>query len=169
MGIDPATFRFVAQCLSHCATPCPVLLRLLPQICLNVLDTDRNTLDNCSVCCFEIRTWDLSILTHDLQRLFQVSVTMLGKSRMRSCQMSGSIPYRRFGTDSLETLVRSYHQPLSNYPEERSSQPLRGGSLKSRRSEGAGIGWSKNVSNHYNINSGFDIFGIVCRLHHCVK
>jgi hypothetical protein len=22
-GIDPATFRFVAQCLNHCATACP--------------------------------------------------------------------------------------------------------------------------------------------------
>jgi hypothetical protein len=24
-GIDPATFRFIAQCLSHCATACPVM------------------------------------------------------------------------------------------------------------------------------------------------
>jgi hypothetical protein len=24
-GIDPATFRFVAQCLNHCSTPCPPL------------------------------------------------------------------------------------------------------------------------------------------------
>jgi hypothetical protein len=23
LGIDPATFRFVAQCLNHCATACP--------------------------------------------------------------------------------------------------------------------------------------------------
>jgi hypothetical protein len=23
-GIDPATFRFVAQCLNHCATACPM-------------------------------------------------------------------------------------------------------------------------------------------------
>jgi hypothetical protein len=23
-GIDPATFRFVAQCLNHCATACPI-------------------------------------------------------------------------------------------------------------------------------------------------
>jgi hypothetical protein len=23
LGFDPATFRFVAQCLNHCATPCP--------------------------------------------------------------------------------------------------------------------------------------------------
>jgi hypothetical protein len=28
-GIDPATFRFVAQCLNHCATACPnTLLQL---------------------------------------------------------------------------------------------------------------------------------------------
>jgi hypothetical protein len=25
-GIDPATFRFVAQCLNHCATACPALV-----------------------------------------------------------------------------------------------------------------------------------------------
>jgi hypothetical protein len=24
LGIDPATLRFVAQCLNHCATACPV-------------------------------------------------------------------------------------------------------------------------------------------------
>jgi hypothetical protein len=28
-GIDPATFRFVAQCLNHCATACPALYVLL--------------------------------------------------------------------------------------------------------------------------------------------
>jgi hypothetical protein len=26
-GIDPATFRFVAQCLNHCATTCPTASR----------------------------------------------------------------------------------------------------------------------------------------------
>jgi hypothetical protein len=48
------------------------------------------------------------------------------------------ISYRNFGTtlkmvpkDCPETSVRSYHYSLSNNPEERSSQLLRGGSLKS--------------------------------------
>ena len=49
------------------------------------------------------------------------------------------ISYRRFGTTCqlgqkgcLEISVRNYHYSLRNDPEERSSQLLRGGSLKSR-------------------------------------
>jgi hypothetical protein len=79
------------------------------------------------------------------------------------------ISYRRFGTDSLETSVRNYHHSLSNKPEERSSHSLRGGSLKSRKGDCVGIGCSKKISKHYNNNSGFDNFGIVCRLLRSVK
>jgi hypothetical protein len=41
------------------------------------------------------------------------------------------IPYRRFGICCSETSVRNYHYSLRNDPEERSSQLLRGGSMKS--------------------------------------
>jgi hypothetical protein len=32
-GIDPATFRFVAQCLNHCATACPCFMYVRCLIC----------------------------------------------------------------------------------------------------------------------------------------
>jgi len=31
-GIEPATFRFVAQHLSHCATAVPIVMRYYPKI-----------------------------------------------------------------------------------------------------------------------------------------
>jgi hypothetical protein len=43
-GVVPATFRFVAQCLNHCATACPCVICILP-IFLNsyyvILDTSK--------------------------------------------------------------------------------------------------------------------------------
>jgi hypothetical protein len=33
-GIDPATFRFVAQCLNHWATMCPSLAAVSDELCI---------------------------------------------------------------------------------------------------------------------------------------
>jgi hypothetical protein len=44
-GIDPATFRFVAQCLNHCATACPHIFMYSREITTNFTNVNRVTVD----------------------------------------------------------------------------------------------------------------------------
>jgi hypothetical protein len=50
-GIDPATFRFVAQCLNHCATACPhrklqEMFKLSPASLQTFIDTPNSVLED---------------------------------------------------------------------------------------------------------------------------
>ena len=115
-----------------------VAVKKRPQISLNILDEERNARIYYSLWCEEIQTWDLPITTHILQLRSQGFVTKLPKPYNVKVwpaplwfitQWVLVISYRSFGNDSLETSVINYHHSLSNNPEERSSYPLRGGSL----------------------------------------
>jgi hypothetical protein len=41
-GIDPATFRFVTQCLNHCATKCTASTRRIPEFNMDSFNNNNN-------------------------------------------------------------------------------------------------------------------------------